>query len=270
MGTRILNKSDFITHNDCAPTSNRERHMIFAGLNSKTEVEQTLELEDKNVDQLIDDQKKAEQKAVEKQASQPKEKKRNSIYGLELMNLCLENNSGSQEVQDAYTKAYVAQLPKRIKIKPPKNKQNGIPQLDYYEHKRPDQNILLNPNPATIKNYDEYMGQVRPMLHLYNRQDGIYKIVKGKMVKGEDFGAGKFTTMSGSHVVSQMSGLSVEQYEFCQKSYPNFLVALSRLLSAKQQPDPKHVGKFRVMCKLFFTQLGDKINREEADTDILA
>ena len=173
MGTRILNKSDFITHNDCAPTSNRERHMIFAGLNNKTEVEQTLELEDKNVDQIIDNQKKAEQQAVEKQARdnhrQPKEEKKNSpIHGLELMNLCLENNYG-KEVQEAYTKAYVAQLPKRIKIKPPKNKQNGIPQLDYFEHKRPDQNILLNPNPATIKNYDEYMAQVRPMLHLYNR-----------------------------------------------------------------------------------------------------
>lgn len=46
LGNRMLKNSDFITHKDCTPTSNRERHMVFAGLKNKNKDEQATKLED--------------------------------------------------------------------------------------------------------------------------------------------------------------------------------------------------------------------------------
>lgn len=52
------------------------------------------------------------------------------------MDLILENNHELNEVKDAYTDAFNAQLPKKIKQpKTQKGGENGIPQLDYFEHK---------------------------------------------------------------------------------------------------------------------------------------
>lgn len=109
---------------------------------------------------------------------------------------------------------------------------NVVEHKSYYKHKTMDFEVLLHPNPSCITDIDEYEAQTRAVIKYVDQLTEPYVFEKNKIVPARLSSNGKFTSRSGSQVISTITGNPT--IEFCWSHYgvQNQLIGWARQMSS--------------------------------------